>query len=213
MLNKNGNMKIIELHAHASPHKHGIDKAVNIVKKCVQKKIDGIVFTEHTHFKNFDIWNQENINKVKEFADAKHFIIYAGQEVTTNKGDFLIYGSEKFYSKGIKIENIIAEKTDSMFITWAHPLKNYSLYNIPFIEGIDAFEIYNKSYSSRKCFEALQILLTIPGVKIAGGSDIHLLRHVSICPSKIDLSNGLVKGLKLGTIPLPSINYFCNKRL
>lgn len=152
---------IIELHVHGRPHKHqGNSKLMQIAEIAKSQGTDCLVLTEHTHTKDYGIWNDRLIGEVEQ----KHGIkIYVGAEIRTKQyGDILEIGDAKI---------------------WAHPMRSKFPFDV--WEGakgfLDAVEVMNKSYTMAECIMALENAHE-HDLAVVGGSDIHLNRHVGICP-------------------------------
>lgn len=191
---------IVELHTHGRPHKHnGPEKLLSMAIRAKSQGTDAMVLTEHSHTQD-DCWlaNPGLIVEVEKNSGIKLFV---GKEVSTRFGDVLHIGGA---------------------CVWAHPLDKIQKGISPedFYElhvKIDAIEIVNKRYDRKEVLQMLRLLDTFkarrPELVGVGGSDIHLVRHVGICPcwapdcDSVELLGDFIKQGRI--MPL---NYRLNRR-
>jgi len=172
-------MAIVELHVHGRPHKHGGNaKLMEIARIAKSQGTDCLVLTEHCHTKDFMGYKPGEIDDVMETHDIN---ILVGAELKTKEfGDVLVYGKDIHeINAGMEICDI----PPRFCLVWAHPMRRQWAEET-WSRAEDVFkgiEVMNKSYTlsdSRKALDYSGRLCLSP----VGGSDIHLNRHVGICP-------------------------------
>jgi predicted metal-dependent phosphoesterase TrpH len=156
-------MPIVELHVHGRPHKHGGNsKLMEIARIAKKQGTDCLVLTEHSHTKDANMWSEDLIQEVEHKHDIT---IFKGMERTHKKfGHYLDIDNAK---------------------VWAHPLDTIRRIStddmIEACEFFHAMEVVNKRYKMRECLWLMDYAVEW-GLHPVGGSDIHLTRHVGICP-------------------------------
>ena len=179
-------LMIIEIHCHGRPHKYGISKADKFCKIAKEMCIDALIFTEHAHTASNNFWTTENI----ESLQLKHGVsILIGQEISTDIGDILVYNYPYVVKDRMNITDIIVD--EDWAIVAAHPCRKGGLERIrPYVGKFDAIEIMNKSYSAEDCSLAISFAFE-HGLGMVGSSDIHLNRHIGICPCHVPSCNSI----------------------
>jgi len=168
---------IAEIHVHGHPHKFGLDKADTFCKIAKQKGIDCLIFTEHAHTLSNGFWTDKNIKILSENNDI---IIMTGQEVSTDIGDILLYGYPQLIQKKMLFKDL--QSSEQWAIVSAHPARRGKINRLnPWMHKIDAIEVMNKSYCIEDCKQSLDFAKNYD-CGIVGSSDVHLNRHVGICP-------------------------------
>ncbi len=79
---------LIDMHMHTTRYSRcsRID-ASKLIGQAVRAGLDGIVITEHHHQ-----WSQQEIDQLVAESGHPGFLVMAGFEYTSNKGDILMYG-------------------------------------------------------------------------------------------------------------------------
>ena len=80
----------IDLHCHTRRHSgcSAIDE-YQLIDRAVERGLDGLVITEH-HYQ----WGEAELDELREKAKAPGFLLMAGFEYSSSRGDILIYGLE-----------------------------------------------------------------------------------------------------------------------
>lgn len=78
----------IDLHLHTSRYSACSRlPADKLIKQGIKVGLQGIVITEHHH-----IWDNEELDELKELAGEPSFTLLAGFEYSSTQGDILVYG-------------------------------------------------------------------------------------------------------------------------
>ncbi len=87
---------LLELHVHTKKYsKCSQIEPVELIRRVMSKKIQGIVITEH-HY----LWSEEEIRQLRIDAQAEdNFLIMSAEEVDTDKGHILVFGAGYFLAQ------------------------------------------------------------------------------------------------------------------
>jgi len=175
---------LIEMHSHTAERSRCSNvSAADLVKQVHAKGLQGIVFTDH-HY----LWSEDELRRVRRSAGIPdHFLIMAGQEVTTPElGDVLVYGAGCPLSRGTPLAEIRSRFPDAALI-WAHPYRNGKKpeegnLRSPLLDGV---EIFSSNHSVRENSRALRDWHRLRFTAI-GGTDTHGYGYAGIYPSQFD---------------------------
>lgn len=86
----------LDIHMHTRRHSRcsGMDER-QLIGRAIERGLDGVVITEH-HYQ----WPEEELQELRDLARApSHFLLLAGFEYTSERGDILVYGLEPDMAK------------------------------------------------------------------------------------------------------------------
>ncbi|HOV73881.1 MAG TPA: PHP domain-containing protein [Candidatus Hydrogenedentes bacterium] len=194
---------LIDLHVHTrrySPCSY-IDPDL-LIRQAVRAGLDGLVITEH-HYQ----WTPDELAALVECSHEAPFLVMAGFEYATARGDLLIYGLDaaeaSHFAPGMPPEEAVARVHDRGGVCIAaHPTRaglgfDERLPNLP----IDAIEVRSLNMKEHEQRLAAQ-LARQAGFRPVAASDAHQLEGVGrYCTdfdtpiqSIADLRNALISG-------------------
>lgn len=170
---------LLDLHLHTRRHSacSAIDER-RLIGRAVEAGLDGLVITEH-HYQ----WTREELDELVAASGHPGFLLLAGFEYSSSRGDILIYGLEPEHVRGFEPgrppEVMLARARDlGAVCVAAHPTRAA----IPFDERIvdmpfDALEV--KSVNLARHEQRLaQRLADSLGRRVTASSDAHRLADV-----------------------------------
>lgn len=172
------------MHCHTSEYSacSGVS-AVNLVRQVAAKNLQGIVLTDHHH-----LWDAGELAELRRRAEVPdHFVILAGQEVTTPElGDVLVYGADATLAKGTTLAEI-RRRYPGAALVWAHPYRNGKRPEReqlchPLLDGV---EIFNSNHTVRENSRGLQDWHRERFTAIAG-TDTHGESYAGLYPTQFD---------------------------
>lgn len=173
---------LLELHAHTTSHsKCSQCDPVVLVKQIQNKKLQGLVITEH-HY----LWSEQEIAALRKQAGVDDsFLIFAGQEIETDFGHILVYGAKNTIEKRLSLNELKTQFPYAALIL-AHPFRNG---NIPDKEKllsplIDAVEIFNSNHQIKENCLGLNLWHKYKFTAISG-SDCHTQNTAGAYPTQI----------------------------
>ncbi|HCT86107.1 MAG: hypothetical protein DKM50_00130 [Candidatus Margulisiibacteriota bacterium] len=194
---------IIDMHNHTDKYSScSILDSLVLVEKAEEKKLDGIIITEHYY-----VWTEKEIRQLKAMADS-HLVILRAQEVATSIGDLLCIGYyENLPRKLSAMEVIRRVHGNGGVVIMAHPFRggkdlgaNLQKLSKRFAI-VDGIEVYNgnqveiENQFGYEVWESLNIV----GI---GGSDSHSAqmvgKYVTEFENYINNEDDLVRELKAG---------------
>ncbi len=178
---------LIDLHMHTRRHSRcsGIDEYA-LIEEAARKGLDGIVITEH-HYQ----WSQDEIDELVATSSVPNFLVLAGFEYSSSKGDILIYGLEpeqvEAFVPGGDPEAMLKQAQDwGAACIAAHPTRAA----VPFDERItrmpfDGLEVQSVNIQHHEQRLALKLAqnLDIPPTT---ASDAHRLQDVGAYAMQFD---------------------------
>ena len=175
---------LLEIHCHTSEKSScSFVKAIDLIARALEAGMDGIVFTDH-HY----LWSSEELAEIKAQSGVPdHFLVLSGQETTTAEHkDVLVYGANRLFPKGTKIEEI-REACPQAAMVWAHP---YRLGGDPSEEELtdsrfDAIEILNSNHTFTETHRAVKDWHRLK-FSATAGTDAHALSYVGTYPTIIE---------------------------
>ena len=198
----------IDLHVHTSPASPCSSANVDLLIKEAQKiGLDGICLTDH----NF-VWNPD---KVEELRQRHGFMVLAGNEITTDQGDMLVFGLYKDIKGIIRLEDLRDEVDKAGgFIIVAHPFRGFLTFGVGDIglsvekaaqrslfKYVDAVEVLNGKVTKKENRFAAEVASSL-GLPTTGGSDAHEVsetgRYATIFSDVIKNESDLLQALKSG---------------
>lgn len=162
---------LLEIHSHTTEHSPCSHvSAADLIRHCSQNDVQGLVLTDH-HY----LWPVHELDAlVKTCAVPDHFLVMAGQEVTTSDyGDVLVYGANASIQRGVSLADLRGRFPRAALIL-AHPFRNGRQPTEQTLchPALDAIEIFN---TNQRVCENYRGLLAWHRYKFnaIGGSDIH----------------------------------------
>lgn len=157
-----------------------------LVRQAVNAGLDGMVITEHHHQ-----WDAKELDELVQAANAPGFLLFAGFEYSSNRGDILVYGLAPEQVKDFiphQDPERILEKALSMGATCiaAHPTRasvsfDERIARMPF-HAMEVQSVNLKPHEQRLA-QNLSQKLGIPGV---AASDAHRLEDVGAYALEFD---------------------------
>lgn len=180
------NLTIIDLHTHSFPASACSSVSVDrLIQEAKAIGLDGICITDHNH-----TWDSRVIEELRQ----KHgFLILKGNEITTDNGDILVFGTDIDVNGIIELRNLreqVLKKNG--FMIAAHPFRGFLTFSLgklgltvekaaerPMFRYVDALEVMNgKVTDEENEFSGLVAdALRLPGT---GGSDAHEERETGM---------------------------------
>ena len=199
---------IIDLHVHTSPASPCSSAPENqAIEEAKRIGLDAICLTDHNY-----VWKTENIEDLKQ----KHgFLVFRGNEITTDQGDILVFGMNKDIKGIIKLQNLKKEvlKADGFMIA-AHPFRGFLVFGAEqlglttekamarsLFKWVDAVEVLNGKVTEKENNLASEVTTRL-GLLATGGSDAHEVdevgRYATRFSSPIKDEKDLINALKSG---------------
>ena len=199
---------IIDLHVHTSPASPCSSVTENqAIEEAKRIGLDAICLTDHNY-----VWNTENIEDLKQ----KHgFLVFRGNEITTDQGDILVFGMNKDIKGIIKLQNLKKEvlKADGFMIA-AHPFRGFLVFGAEqlglttenamarsLFKWVDAVEVLNGQDTEKENNLASEVTTRL-GLLATGGSDAHEVyevgRYATRFSSPIKDEKDLINALRSG---------------
>jgi predicted metal-dependent phosphoesterase TrpH len=203
-----GKGMIIDLHVHTSPASPCSSAPVDaLIQEAKRIGLDGICLTDHNH-----LWPPHMIEDLRQ----RHgFLVLAGNEVTTNQGDMLVFGLKRNIKGIITIEALReeVERTEG-FIIAAHPFRGFLVVGMgqigltpqaamerPLFKHVNAIEALNSRVTVKENDFAREVASGL-GLPVTGGSDAHEVKEVGIYGTRFSSGIGnereLIQALKQG---------------
>jgi len=174
----------IDLHTHSFPASQCSSVNVNdLIQEAKRIHLNAICLTDHNH-----VWDSKTI----EDLNQKHaFQVFRGNEVTTDKGDMLVFGMHTDVKGIIKLENL-KKMVDEVggFLIAAHPFRGFLVFNASQIgltvekamqrstfKQVHALEIMNGKVTAKENQFAEKVAAGL-GLPATGGSDAHEISGV-----------------------------------
>ncbi len=199
---------IIDLHVHTSQASPCSSADVDLLIEEARKiGLDGICLTDH----NF-VWEPA---AVEELRRRHAFMILAGNEITTDQGDMLVFGLSRDIKGIIRLEDLRGEVDRAGgFLIVAHPFRGFLTFGIgelglsvekamqrPLFKYVDAVEILNGKVTENENRFAAEVASGL-GLPATGGSDAHEVsetgRYATRFSDVIKNERDLVNALKSG---------------
>jgi len=199
---------VIDLHLHTSPASPCSSANVDLLIKEAKKiGLDGLCLTDH----NF-VWNPD---KIEELRQRHGFMVLAGNEITTDQGDMLVFGFYRDIKGIIRLEDLKNEVNKAGgFIIVAHPFRGFLTFGVgdiglsiekaaarPLFKYVDAVEVLNGKVTEKENLFASKVASSL-GLPATGGSDAHEVseagRYATMFSNVIKNERDLVQALKTG---------------
>jgi predicted metal-dependent phosphoesterase TrpH len=201
---------IIDLHVHTSPASPCSSAPVDqLIDEAKRIGLDGICLTDHNY-----VWDPGHVEALRERHD---FLVLRGNEITTDRGDILVFGLDRDIKGIIKIEELRREVTEAGgFMILAHPFRGFLTFGIgqlgltpekamerPLLKMVDAIEVMNGKVTQKENSFASEVGagLDLPET---GGSDAHEVFEVGVYATQffalIENEDDLIEALKNGNI-------------
>jgi predicted metal-dependent phosphoesterase TrpH len=178
---------ILELHVHTKPRSpcSHIEPA-ELIAEAALLRLDGICLTEH-HV----LWTPAEL---AELAGASGMALFAGNEITTDQGDVVVFG----YREPVPGVVPIAELRPAVvaaggFMIAAHPLRGFKNFGVAMLkmtadhaarrkvfQHVDAVEVRNSRLNDDENGMAAEVAAKL-GLVGVGGSDAHRVDEIGRC--------------------------------
>jgi 3',5'-nucleoside bisphosphate phosphatase len=136
---------IIEMHCHTMEHSLCSHvAAADLAQACFERGLQGLVLTDH-HY----LWPWEEILALRRrLAVPDFFLVLAGQEVTTDSGDILVYGAPETITRGSRLTKI-RKRYPQAALVWAHPYRHENRPSAAQLldDRLDGVEIFNTNHT------------------------------------------------------------------
>lgn len=204
--NRHGTDTIIDLHTHTMPASPCSAIPVSaLIKEAAAMGLDGICLTDHHH-----VWPNEEIDLL---CQTHGFLVLAGNEITTDEGDILVFGATIPGSDIMDIETLGKQvRQQGGFMIAAHPFRGFLTFGVErlgltpeaasrrrIFQHADAVETRNGQVAEteNRFAEAVAGLLNLPQT---GGSDAHGVgvvgRWATSFSARIQNEKDLISALK-----------------
>jgi predicted metal-dependent phosphoesterase TrpH len=199
---------VIDLHVHTAPASPCSSAPVDhLIKEAKEIGLDGICLTDHNY-----VWDPEAVEKLRKQHD---FLIFRGNEITTDQGDMVVFGLEKDIKGISKLEDLRKEVVEADgFMIVAHPFRGFLTFNIgqlgltpekamerPLFKQVDAVEVLNSKVTEDENRFAADVAAGL-GLPATGGSDAHEVSEVGIYATRfageVNDEKDLIAALKKG---------------
>lgn len=174
---------LLELHCHSS--KHSACSALTpleLVRVARAKVLQGIVITEH-HY----LWTDDELRALRVEAEVEdHFVILAGQEVSTDAGHVLVYGAPESVSPGLRLPDLRKRFPDAALVL-AHPYRDGRRVRPGELAhpALNAVEIFSGSHTVRENCRGLMDWHRLKFTAVSG-TDSHSRALVAVYPAQFD---------------------------
>jgi len=170
---------LLDIHVHTRLHSpcSSIDPET-LIRQAVRVGLDGVVITEHEYQ-----WRQSGLDELVARSGHPHFLLLAGFEYSSWRGDLLIYGLSAeqagALAPGLPPEDAIQAAHESGAVcVAAHPTRfgmgfDERLVSLP-LEGIETHSVNLQEHEQRL---AIQLAATA-GIPAVAASDAHQLHSV-----------------------------------
>ena len=204
----NGRPLVIDIHAHTSPASPCSDALVDdLIQQAKDIGLDGICLTDHNY-----VWSEADLKALRQKHD---FLVLGGNEITTDRGDVLVFG----YYEDIKNVITLADLRERVlnaggYMVLAHPFRGFLVVDVNKVGlsaekaaqrdvfgYVDAMEVHNgKLTPSENDFS--HDVAGIVKLPQTGGSDAHKPDEVGVFATRFfaDIENetDLVRALHSG---------------
>jgi predicted metal-dependent phosphoesterase TrpH len=205
---------LIDLHVHTSTGSPCSAAPVDdLIEEARRIGLDGICLTDHNH-----LWQPESLDRLRR----RHgFLVFGGNEITTDQGDVLVFGLDRDIQGIIGLEDLrdaVLEAGGVMIA--AHPFRGFLVFDAAqlgltpekamkrkLFKYVDAVEVGNSKVTEEENGFAEKVAkgLGLPGT---AGSDAHGVDEVGIYATSfsgvIKDEKSLVEALKSGDcVPVP----------
>ena len=177
-----------DIHLHTQRHSRcsRIDEH-RLIEAAVQKGLDGLVITEH-HYQ----WDEEELLALSKASCHEGFVLLAGFEYSSSKGDILVYGLRAedvntFPPGGDPEEMLARAQQMGAVCVAAHPTRasiafDERILEMPF-DGIEIQSVNLEAHEQRLA-KKLADNLGIPGTS---ASDAHRLEDIGAYSMEFDV--------------------------
>lgn len=175
---------LLEMHCHTREHSRcsHVD-AVELVRRCFAKDLQGIVLTDH-HY----LWSAEELRQLRrDAAVPDHFLILSGQETrTADFGDVLVYGAAQAIARDTPLAELRRTFPEAALV-WAHPYRQGRRPDDASLSRSewDGIEIFNSNHTVRGNSQGLQDWHRVRFTALAG-SDTHGASYAALYPTLFD---------------------------
>jgi len=174
---------LLELHSHTCKYsKCSFADPVELVKKTVFKHLQGLVITEHGL-----LWKDQELIQLRIDAElSDNFLLFSGQEVSTDIGHVLVFGAKDSISESIKLKDLRQKYPDACLI-WAHPFRGGNIPKDEIINSplLDAIEILSSNHSPKENYLGISFWHKYKFTAVSG-TDTHDLSIAGKLPTQFD---------------------------
>ena len=184
---------LLEIHCHTKEHSSCSHvSAVDLVTEVRDKGLQGIVLTDH-HY----VWPAEKLADLRQDAGLEDFfVLLSGQEVTTDRGDVLVFGPATSIPKHTPLAEIAQRYPDACLV-WAHPYRKGARPDAEMLESISPLhgvEIFSSNHRVRDNVHGLQDWHRYKFTALAG-TDSHAKGYAGTYPTQFDHWVGTIQDL------------------
>ena len=175
---------IIDLHTHSYPASQCSSVHVeDLIKQAKLIGLDGLCLTDHNY-----VWDH---HKIEDLRQKHGFLVLAGNEITTDQGDILVFGLDKDIQGIIGLKDLRREvNAKGGFMIAAHPFRGFLMFNVnklgltledakkrSIFKYVDAIEVMNGKVTIEENGFASDVAAGL-GFRVTGGSDAHETNEV-----------------------------------
>jgi 3',5'-nucleoside bisphosphate phosphatase len=174
----------MEIHAHTRERSDCSHiSALDLIRETRDKGLQGIVLTDHHR-----VWSCDEIRELRRRAGVEpYFVILSGQEVTTDRGDVLVFGPQDPIPKGSPLLEI-AQRFPEAALVRAHPYRKGARPEPSLLQSPGPFhglEIFSSNHSIRDNLAGLQDWHRFKFTALAG-TDTHAAGYAGTYPTQFD---------------------------
>jgi predicted metal-dependent phosphoesterase TrpH len=170
---------LFDTHLHTKRHSgcSELDEH-RLIARAVKAGLDGVIITEH-HYQ----WPEEELQALRDAADAPGFVLLSGFEYTSRQGDILIYGLDASFARAFpprEEPGAIVERVHALggVCVAAHPTRaglgfGMEIAQMPF-DGLETQSVNLQAHEQRLALSVAGKLGMLP----TAASDAHRLADV-----------------------------------
>jgi len=172
------------MHCHTaerSPCSHL--QAADLVREVRDKGLQGLVLTDH-----HAVWSEDDLRELRRRTGVEpYFVVLTGQEVTTDRGDVLVFGPRAPIPRGTPVRELRQRFPDAALV-WAHPYRGGKRPDPGRLQGPEALhgvEIFSSNHSIRDNLAGLKDWHRHKFTALAG-TDTHAGGYAGTYPTQFD---------------------------
>lgn len=175
---------LLEIHAHTKEHSPCSRIGARTLAREVRAKgLQGLILTDHHH-----VWQAEELVELRRKARLEDFfVLLSGQEVTTDRGDVLVFGPSEAIPRHTPLQEIVTRFPDAALV-WAHPYRHGARPDPALLEAPGSFhgvEIFSANHTIRDNIRGLQDWHRHKFTALAG-TDTHASGYAGTYPTQFD---------------------------
>jgi aminoglycoside phosphotransferase (APT) family kinase protein len=175
---------LLEIHSHTREHSPCSHiPALALVEEVRDKGLQGLVLTDHHH-----VWPPEDLAELRRQAKLEaYFVLLSGQEVTTDRGDVLVFGPKEAIERHTRLADIVRRYPEAA-VVWAHPYRHGVRPEPHLLQAPRPFhgiEIFSSNHTVRDNIQGLQDWHRHKFTALAG-TDTHGEGYAGTYPTQFD---------------------------